>query len=325
MKKIRLRWLAVLLAGVWLLGGCNKASVPEAKMYSGATKDEMAEMDTAAGAMESPEMAADDSGGAVNTEAGAGGMERAADPNRKLVKRQSLTLETKEFDKLTEFVQEQVKKSGGYIENSSVSGTSIDRAGNRYANYIIRIPVTGLDDFVSVLKENGNATFHSEYVEDVTLSYVDTESRIAALKTEQETLMNMLAQSGDLESLLAIQSRLTEVRYQLESHESQLRLYDNEIEYSTVTLDVQEVERETAVDDGTFGSRLKEQFSDNLYSIGNGLKNFAIWFLGALPYWIILAVVAVVALVIVKSIRRKIRKRKEECEAKPDEKEEETK
>lgn len=227
------------------------------------------------------------------------------DPTRKLVKYQYLTMETKEFDNLNSWIQEHVKSAGGYIENSSVSGTSASSISTRNASYVIRIPADIMDTFITELQGEGTVTYRSENVEDVTLNYMDTESHITALKTEQETLLNMLSQSSDLETLLAIQDRLTDIRYQLENYESQLRLYDNDIEYSTITLDIREVDRETAVEGGSFGSQLKERLSSNFYSLGKGLQSFALWFLGALPFWLLLAALAVITIVIIKLIRKK--------------------
>lgn len=227
------------------------------------------------------------------------------DPTRKLVKYQYLTMETKEFDNLNSWIQEHVKSAGGYIENSSVSGTSASSISTRNASYVIRIPADIMDTFITELQGEGTVTYRSENVEDVTLNYMDTESHITALKTEQETLLNMLSQSSDLETLLAIQDRLTDIRYQLENYESQLRLYDNDIEYSTITLDIREVDRETAVEGGSFGSQLKERLSSNFYSLGKGLQSFALWFLGALPFWLLLGALAVITIVIIKLIRKK--------------------
>ena len=77
------------------------------------------------------------------------------------------------------------------------------------------------------------------------MNYVDTETHLAALRTEQESLMRILADAETVEDLIAVQSRLSEVRYEIESYESVLRTYDDQIAMSTVTLRVQEVERET--------------------------------------------------------------------------------
>lgn len=315
MKKKSYRILAMLFALFLLLTGCGAKS-ESADMAASETAAYNTSASTAytedTKEYEMAEDAAVEEGVAV-TDADAGeGVEsptQGTQSNRKLIKRQYITMETKEFDALTQFVQDKVNAVGGYIEYSSVSGSSYNYNETRYANYTIRVPVTELDGFVSAVKEEGNVTNFSESVEDITLSYVDTESRIAALKTEQETLMEMLDQAGDLDTLLAIQSRLTEVRYQLESYESQLRVYDNDIDYSTVNMDIYEVERETKVVDDSFGSKLKERLSANFYGLGQSLESFAIFIIGGIPYWIMLALAAIVVILIIKLIRRRARKK----------------
>ena len=90
-----------------------------------------------------------------------------------------------------------------------------------------------------------NITYRQENVEDVTLDYVDVESRKKMLETEQQRLLELLETAESLDDILTIESRLTEVQYELDSKESQLRTYDNQIDYSTVYLDINEVVRYT--------------------------------------------------------------------------------
>ena len=63
------------------------------------------------------------------------------------------------------------------------------------------------------------------------MDYKDEEilDRREALKAEQKSLMDMLEHADTVEAIITIQSRLTDVRYELESYESQLRVYDNRI------------------------------------------------------------------------------------------------
>ena len=68
----------------------------------------------------------------------------------------------------------------------------------------------------------------------MTLQYVDLESHKKALTTEQDRLIELMEQAETVEDIITIEGRLSEVRYQLESMESQLRTYDNKIDYSTV-------------------------------------------------------------------------------------------
>ena len=57
-----------------------------------------------------------------------------------------------------------------------------------------------------MVSEIGNVTQKNESVEDVTLQYVDVESRKKALETEQERLMELLSSAENMEDLLAIES-----------------------------------------------------------------------------------------------------------------------
>ena len=96
---------------------------------------------------------------------------RRLDPNRKLVKTQTAEMETTEFDAFTAWVQENIQKAGGYIENASVSGKETGGTAFRHASYVLRIPETGLDTFMEELKTEGNVLYYTESVEDITLNY----------------------------------------------------------------------------------------------------------------------------------------------------------
>ena len=216
---------------------------------------------------------------------------------RKLIRTVYLSLQTTEFDSVLSNLSEKTAELGGYIENSSVSGHSYYYNNTRYASYTIRIPTAELNQFVDVVSEIGNVTQKNESVEDVTLQYVDVESRKKALETEQERLMELLSSAENMEDLLAIESKLSEVRYELENYGSQLRMLDNQIDYSTVNVDVDEVERITETGEKSFFAEIKDRFGDSLYQVGRGIRSFVIGFLGSLPIifvWVVIAAVVVI-------------------------------
>ena len=137
--------------------------------------------------------------------------------------------------------------------------------------------------------------------------YVDVESRKKALETEQERLLELMEQAENLEDLLAIESRLSEVRYELENYGSQKRYLDNQIDYSTVYLTVTEVERITETGKKTFFEEIAERFGDSLYMVGFGVREFVIVLVGSLP---VLAVWILVIAVFVLVIRKVVYKEK---------------
>ena len=116
----------------------------------------------------------------------------------------------------------------------------------------------------------------------------------------------------NMEDLLAIESKLSDVRYELENYGSQLRLLDNQIDYSTVNVDVDEVERVTDTGEKSFFGEIKDRFGNSLYTVGRDIRGFVIVVLGSLPILIVWAVIIVIAVLIVKKIRKGRKKKKEE-------------
>ena len=238
------------------------------------------------------------------------GLEAQVENGRKLIRTVSLSLQTKEFDSVLNSLKTKTTELGGYVENSSISGNSYSYTTTRYASYTIRIPADKLNEFVDIVGELGNVTQENESVEDVTLQYVDVESHKKALETEQARLMELLSTAENMEDLLAIESKLSDIRYEIESYESQLRLLDNQIDYSTVHVEIFEVERMTDAGEKGFFEEIKNRFGDNLYKVGRGFRNLIIGILGALPILIVcVAVIAVIVIVVRKVIKkRKLKK-----------------
>ena len=238
------------------------------------------------------------------------GAVNAAATERKLIRNVDMNVETREYDKLLASVQNKVTELGGYIENlDAYNGSSYyNYRSTRNANLTIRIPKDRLDEFLDTVSDLGNVTSRSENVQDVTLTYVDLQSHRDALQTEQERLLQLLEQAESIEDIITIEQRLSDVRYQLESMESQLRSYDNQVDYSTVSLYIDEVEVYTPVEEETTWERISEGFVDSLKSIGEGFKEAAIWFVIHIPYLVIWAIVIAVIVLILKKIKKRTKR-----------------
>lgn len=243
--------------------------------------------------------------------------------SQKLIKNVYMDLETKEFNDLLDKLYKKVSELNGYVENSEVSGSSYDYDRSRYASLTIRVPSKSLDQFVTVVEKDANVTNKSENVQDVTLQYVDLSSHIAALRAEQESLMKLLKEATKMDDIIQIQSQLTQVRYEIESYESQLRTYDNLVDYSTVNLNISEVKRETVMETKSFGEKATARFNTSIYDIGQGFLAFSIWLIGSSPYLLIGGVVLVLfVLVLRKTVPQRRRKKFENFQAPPIAKEE---
>lgn len=261
---------------------------------------------------ESFDMIADNVGGdfKYNSEMSAAGAEAPdaqAATEEKIIKTVELTVQTKEYEAYLAALTANVTKLGGYVENSTnYMGSYYSSNSNRSSTFIVRIPADRLDEFLVGAEEKGKITQKTEKQENVTLEYVDLESRINAYKTERTTLTGLLEKAESLEDVLSIQERLSEVNYQIETYTAKMRVLENRIGYSTVTLDINEVERVTEEKPG-IGTRIKNTFLDNLEDLGEWLSDFVVNFVGGLP--IIIPVVAIIS-VAVLVLRKIIKKRK---------------
>lgn len=327
-RKIALT-LGICLLAATLQIGCGGASKDSAVTESAAAVAPMEEMYYADNAMgmvtagssaEMKEMeTAED---ALMEEAGTdvGKQQAEVTVERKLIRTVDLNLETENYDVLMEGLEQEINSLGGYIEykdayhgnyNSRINGYR-----NRHANITARIPANKLDEFTGRVAEIGNITYESESVEDVTLQYVDLSSHKKMLLTEQERLMELLENAESIDDIIVIESRLSEVRYEIESMESQLRTFDNQVDYSTVHINVEEVERYTPQPEKTTWERIKSGFSENVYRVTNGIKNFAIEFVIAIPVLLVWAVVIAVGVIVIRVVLKKKHKRDVEKVAK---------
>lgn len=236
------------------------------------------------------------------------------DTNRKLIRNVDMTVETEAFDELLQNVQKRIASFGGYVESSDVyngSGYYDGYSSLRSANLTARIPAEKLDEFLSLVSEMSNVTRKNESVTDVTLQYVDMQSHKEALLAEQKRLLELMEQAESIDDIISLESRLSEVRYQIESMESQLRTFDNQVSYSTVYLYVEEVKKYTPVEEPGRLQKMTEGFVDSLHGVGNGFLDFCIGFVIVLPYLVVWAIVIALLVWIVRLIVKRSRKKQE--------------
>ena len=230
---------------------------------------------------------------------------------RLLIRTVSMSTETKTIDKVKTDVESQIRELGGYIENSSMSGTGKNR-DLRTIYYTIRIPADKLDSLITTVGNSCTVLSSSENTTDVTLEYVDTKARVDSLRVEYEQLMTLLSEAKDLDNIIILQNRLSEVRYQIESAESRIRVLENQVQYATLNLQIAEVLEETQIEEPhivTYGEKVGEQFKDMWEGTVTFFQNFLLGLIAAIPFLVFMGIVAVIVLIIVFSARKKRAKR----------------
>lgn len=231
--------------------------------------------------------------------------------DRKLIRTIRMEAETEDLTTLLDNLTARISQLGGYVESKELyNGSSYSGYRRRNLAMTVRIPAEQADAFVAQVGENANVVSSSESVDDVTLQYVDTESQVKALETEQARLMELLAQAETLEDILQIEARLTDVRYELERYASYLRTLENQVSYATVYLTITEVKEYTPVveEEPTMWQRITDGFGRSIRNIGKDVKEFFIWVIVNSPYLLIWGLIIAAGVVLLR--RRKAKKRK---------------
>ena len=228
--------------------------------------------------------------------------------DQKLITTVEINAETEDLDALMPQLSDHIAQLGGYVEfQNTYYGSSYSSYRHRSANMTIRIPADKLSDFLLHVEGASNVISKQQSPDNVTLQYVDTESRVAALEAERDRLMELLEQAGDLSDLLKIEERLTDVLYDLESTTAQLRSLDNQVSYATVNLYIDEVKILTETQEQTVWQRIGSGFGENLRNIGDDIVNFFVWLVTYSPQLII---IGGIVWLITRIVRRAIKKRR---------------
>ena len=231
-----------------------------------------------------------------------------ADTGRKLIRDVNMSVEARDFDGVLSQITDKVRELGGYVESSDVSGISVNSYGGsqqRYADIRARIPADRLDRFVETVESAGNVTSKQEQVTDVTLQYSDVQSRKKSMEIEQERLWALLEKAESLDAVVALEARLSEIRYELESYTSQLRLYDNQVDYSTVSINMREVKDLTPTAPDSIGTRIQKGFNRSLNNLGEAGTDLIVWIASNSPILLVLAVIIAAVVLFVRGLSRR--------------------
>lgn len=299
------RWIPIILSLALLLGGCGASKGVSSDRYEMAYETAVYDNGLAA-----PQ--------AMSAETGSGSVELPQ--NRKFVITMRLNAETEDLDSALASVNESLKELGGYVEDQNIyNGSSYSGSRYRSAELTLRIPAERLDSFTQAVEGATNVVSSSRSTEDVTLQYVDTESRVTALKTEQARLLELLSQAESMSDLLEIESRLTDVRGELERYTSRLKVLENQVDYATMRLEIEEVKEYTPVAEKTRLEKIGEGFVRSVKDLGNGILDFFVWLIVELPYLVVIGLLLFGFLQLFGRIRRKRKAKKQEKTEKQEE------
>jgi DNA repair ATPase RecN len=233
-----------------------------------------------------------------------------ANTAQKLIKQVSLEMESTDFESDINSIKNQVITADGYIESLSLTGNSVtDNDAARDADMVIRIPESKLDEFLNEAETIGNISYKNEEITDITLQYVDVEEHLESLRQEQDRLSILMDKADDIEDILQIEARLSEIRYQVESYASQLKVYENQVNYATIDLSITEVKTYTTQARDGFLTRISNGLKHNFDFISHFIIDMVVLLVSSIPTIIVFGLLIIIGQRLIRHIGQKGKKK----------------
>ncbi len=225
---------------------------------------------------------------------------------RKFIITMDLDAEAEDLNGALAAISEKLTALDGYMESQNIyNGSAYSGRRYRHANLTLRVPAERLDEFTAAVDAISNVVSSSRDTDDVTLQYVDTESRVKALETERDRLLELMEQAETMSDLLEIESRLTDVRGELEQYASRLKVLDNQIDYATVNLSLSEVTEYTPVAEKTRLEKIRDGFVDSVKGVWTLILDCISFVLMNIPYILVFGLILWGIIALVKRNRKK--------------------
>ena len=206
-----------------------------------------------------------------------------------------------------------VKKADGIISSSYIYEI---REGQYGASLTLRIPEKLFDAVMEQLEAFGKATNIQTGLDDVTMQYVDLESRLNNQKAQEVRLIEILEMAETVEEVLEVERELYRIRGEIEVMTAQFTYLQDQVSYATINLSLEEEENPTAnISPGAFdnfGGRIMQAFIGSINFVLNAFSKVTIAFSALLPVLIVLGLPIFLIILLV----RKVAKRKQAAEEK---------
>lgn len=287
-------WILLLLIS---MGSCgNKFAEQNSEEMSSKDFNESAAISQDAGIspLVSPEMTLKE-----NTPLGTDDVSQQSASNIKIIKSGNISLESKKIEASKKNIDALLKKFNAYYEQESSNNN------NDFTSYnlTIRIPTSSFDNFL-IAMENGDDKVTDKKIsaEDVSITYHDVESRLKSKRAYLLRYQEMVSSAKNVKDLLEIQEQIRQLQEEIDSKEAVLRNLTNQVNYSTLTVDLFEYQANLPMGSKSFFAKVKTslEFGWNL------IQNIALGIIGIWPVWIVVGLVVV----IIRNFRRKRRMRK---------------
>src|SRR5438067_2927826 len=179
---------------------------------------------------------------AEQSEAKPGETPAPAQANRKLIRNAAVQLDIVSFDDAVQKITALANEERGYVAT-----TSSEKQGNGKlrGTVVVKVLPENLDRFLQKVRGLGELKNQTRGTEDVTKAYLDTDARLKNAHVIEQRLVDMLkTKTGKVSDLLQVEKELGRVREDIEKMQGELKYWDSQVQFATVTVSLAEKEME---------------------------------------------------------------------------------
>jgi hypothetical protein len=164
--------------------------------------------------------------------------------NRKLIRNATVDLEIVSFDQAVQKITAFASEEKGYVATTS---SEKQENGKLKGEIVVKVVPENLDQFLQKIRGLGELKNQTLGTQDITKNYFDTDARLKNARVMEQRLIDMLKKkSDDINDLLQVEKELGRVREEIEKMQGELKFWDSQVQFATVTISLAEKDLEEA-------------------------------------------------------------------------------
>lgn len=229
----------------------------------------------------------------------------------KVIKNSNITMQTDNYDNSLNNIKGLIQSTDSMIvkmqesQGSNYYSSYLNESKLRTAEIIVKVEKNKFEAFNNEVKKHANVISYNEETQDISSSYSDVEAKIESYKLQERQLNGLLTKATVAKDLLEISNQIQKVIQEREYLQRQKNSYDNQIEYSTVSINLTEV-KSTVIKEKNIFVRMFDTLKMSVIQIKDICVSTIMVIVYFIPYVIALSIILLIIYVIIK--RNKNRK-----------------
>jgi len=157
----------------------------------------------------------------------------------KIIKTAYLSIEVKDVPGTIETLKNLASQKGGYLSSTNIQKNYNNRLSG---SVILRVPAAEFENALTGIKAIGTVKSASTQGQDVTEEYVDLQAQKISYQNQLAQYNEIMKKAVKVEDVITVQQQIDRVQTELNRLEGRLKYLDSRIDFSTITVNLQEPE-----------------------------------------------------------------------------------